>query len=127
MKEMIWPVFYVFIGGGVGSVFRFWVSSLVQKTAQSHIPYGTLTVNVVGSFLIGFIIAYIESRSTEFPFWRQLLIIGFLGGFTTFSSFSYDTLSLFRNNEILAAFLNIAGNVGLCLGASFLGMWVGRQ
>ena len=124
---MLWPVFYVFIGGGIGSVFRFWISSFVQKTAQSHIPYGTLTVNVVGSFLIGFIIAYIESRSTEFQFWRQLLIIGFLGGFTTFSSFSYDTLSLFRNNEIMAAFLNMTGNLGLCLGASFLGMWIGKQ
>jgi len=127
MRELLWPVFYVFIGGGVGSVFRFWVSSFVQKTTQSHIPYGTLTVNIVGSFLIGFIIAYIESRSTEFPFWRQLLIIGFLGGFTTFSSFSYDTLSLFRNNEIMAAFLNMAGNLGLCLGASFLGLWIGKQ
>jgi CrcB protein len=127
MREILWPVFYVFIGGGAGSVFRFWVSSFIQKTAQSPFPYGTLTVNVVGSFLIGFIIAYIESRSTEFPFWRQLLIIGFLGGFTTFSSFSYDTLSLFRNNEMMAAFLNMAGNLGLCLGASFLGLWIGKQ
>jgi len=127
MRELLWPFFYVFIGGGVGSVFRFWVSSLVQKTAQSHIPYGTLTVNVIGSFIIGFIITYIESRNAEFPYWRQLLVIGFLGGFTTFSSFSYDTLSLFRNNELMAAFLNIVGNLGLCIGASFLGMLVGRH
>lgn len=127
MRELLWPVFYVFIGGGLGSVFRYWVSSFMQKIAASHLPYGTLTVNIIGSFLIGFIITYIESRTAEFPYWRQLLVIGFLGGFTTFSSFSFDTLSLIRNQELTAAFLNMAGNLGLCLVASFLGMWVGRN
>jgi fluoride exporter len=126
MRELLLSMLFVFIGGGTGSVFRFLVSAIIQKTSASHYPFGTLAVNVIGSFIIGFIIVYIESRSAEFPFWRQLLVIGFLGGFTTFSSFSWDTLALIKNHETTAAIINIGGNVLLCLIAAWLGSIAGK-
>jgi CrcB protein len=121
MKELLWPTFYVFVGGGIGSAFRFWVATFMQKTVSLHYPYGTLTVNVVGSFIIGFIMMYLDSRSPAFTFWRQLLVIGFLGGFTTFSSFSWDTITLFKNHETGFALLNIGANLTLCLLAAWAG------
>src|ERR1039458_2810848 len=126
MRELLRPLLYIFIGGGTGCFFRFLVSAIMQRTTASHYPYGTLTVNVIGSFIIGFIITYIESRTAEFPYWRQLIVIGFLGGFTTFSFFSWDTLALLRNQEMGAAFINIASSVGICLGATWLGMLAGK-
>jgi len=121
MKDLLIPTIWVFFGGGVGSVFRFWVASFFQKNVSLQFPYGTLTVNVVGSFIIGVIMMYMAGRQPGFPFWRQLLVIGFLGGFTTFSSFSWDTISLFRNHESGAALLNIGANLVMCLVAAWLG------
>jgi CrcB protein len=127
MRDLLWPCFYVFVGGGFGSVFRFVVSSLMQRSIAAHYPFGTLTVNIIGSFIIGLIISYIENRSLQFPYWRQLLIIGFLGGFTTFSAFSWDTLALFKNHEVGAALLNIGASVAFCLGAVWVGSMVAKN
>jgi fluoride exporter len=126
MKDILWPMLYVFVGGGTGSLFRYLVSLIIQQTTKSHYPFGTFAVNAIGSFIIGFIIVYIESRAAEFPFWRQLMVIGFLGGFTTFSSFSWDTLALFKNGETGAALLNITANLAVCLLAVWLGSLAGK-
>ena len=112
---------YIFIGGGLGALCRFGVANLVNKLASSSFPYGTMTANVLGSFLIGIVIAWFESRTQAFTHWRPLLVTGFLGGFTTFSSFSYETMQLFKKQGILDGLANAGGNVLLCLVFVYVG------
>ena len=87
------------LGGFIGSAARFWISSLTYRYLGQDFPYGTLLVNVVGSFLIGFLMAFFEDRFTISPDLRIFLTIGILGGFTTFSSFGNETMSLWRDGE----------------------------
>lgn len=117
---------YIFIGGGLGAVSRFLAGSWVNRLLGPDFPWGTMAVNVVGSFIIGFFLTWIEYRLPAFPHWRALIAIGFLGGFTTFSSFSWETLSLLRNGEYLLAALNTGGSVLLCLAGVILGFWLAR-
>ena len=111
------------IGSAVGGVARFWCSSWIAERAGETFPWGTLAVNVGGSFLIGLIagLAAPEGRFYLNPEWRQLLMIGVLGGFTTFSSFSLQTLMLLRDGDWLGAFANVALSVSACLGAVWAG------
>lgn len=120
-------VLAIAVGGAVGSVLRFWVSNWVTGMLGRGFPYGTLLVNVSGSLLMGFLyVALIEkfNASTE---WRALLLIGLLGGFTTFSSFSMETFNLIETGEILKALGNVILSVSVCLAATWLGVAVGRQ
>lgn len=120
-------VLAIAVGGAVGSVLRFWVSNWVTGMLGRGFPYGTLLVNVSGSLLMGFLyVALIEkfNASTE---WRALLLIGLLGGFTTFSSFSMETFNLIEAGEILKALGNVILSVSVCLAATWLGVAVGRQ
>lgn len=112
---------YIFIGGGLGALCRFGISNLVNGFTSSNFPYGTLTANVLGSFLIGMVIAWFEPRAQLFTEWRPLLVTGFLGGFTTFSSFSYETLQLFKKQGVLEGLANVGGNVMLCLVVVYAG------
>lgn len=112
---------YIFIGGGLGAMSRFVVSNLVNKLSQTSFPYGTLTANVLGSFLIGLVIAWFESKSHSFAHWKPLFVTGFLGGFTTFSSFSYETMQLFKNQGVAHGLVNAGGNVVLCIVFVYLG------
>jgi fluoride exporter len=117
---------YVFIGGGLGSAARYWLSGLVQRTANSLFPYGTLSVNIIGCFLIGLLMTTFEDRFLLNPTLRVFLTIGILGGFTTFSTFSYDTISLVRDAEYFHAFGNIALSLMSCLSATFVGVVIGK-
>lgn len=112
---------YIFIGGGLGALCRFGISNLVNGFTSSNFPYGILAANVLGSFLIGMVIAWFESRTQLFTEWRPLLVTGFLGGFTTFSSFSYETLQLFKKQGMLEGVANVGGNVILCLVVVYVG------
>lgn len=114
-------------GGAVGAVMRFLVSTGVHRLAGREFPYGTLSVNVFGSLLIGFLYIYLIERASLGPEWRALLIIGFLGAFTTFSTFSMETLNLIENSELIKAASNILLSVVLCLFATWVGVLVGRQ
>jgi fluoride exporter len=88
----------IFLGGGAGSVCRFLLSSFIDKLHVFRFPLGTLTVNLIACFLIGTIIAWLEPRATDVsPAIRMMLVVGFLGGFSTFSAFTNDTLNLFNN------------------------------
>lgn len=115
---------FVGIGGFAGAILRYVLSGYVQQAARSAaFPYGTLAVNVVGCFVIGLLSQLAESRGLLVADTRALLLPGFLGGFTTFSTFGNETMNLFRDGEMPIALANTAANVLLGLGA----VWAGRS
>jgi CrcB protein len=122
MKEF----FVVFLGGGVGSALRYWLSGSVYRFVQPTFPYGTLVVNISGCFLIGFLMAVFEERFVVQPLLRLFLTLGILGGFTTFSTFSYETVELLREGSMLSGLLNVLFSLGGCLTATLLGNVLGR-
>ena len=118
----------IFLGAGLGGIFRYWVSNGIHLFLGREFPYGTLVVNATGSFLMGMLFTIIFERFDGIgPQLRALLLIGFLGGYTTFSSFSLETLNLLENGAWWDALLNILLNVFLCVGLSCLGVLGGRQ
>jgi CrcB protein len=114
---------WVAIGGALGSVARFWFSGAVARHFGETFPWGTLLVNVSGSFVIGFFatVTAPDGRLFAPASFRQFFMIGVCGGYTTFSSFSLQTLSLVEDGEWLHAGANIVGSVVLCLVAVWLG------
>lgn len=123
--QMSRVVSYLWIaaGGALGSVARHWLSGIVARHSGDGFPWGTILVNVSGSFAIGFFASYFgpEGRVPIPAETRQFVMIGILGGYTTFSAFSLQTLDLARNGHWLAAAANVIGSVALCLLAVWLG------
>lgn len=115
--------FWVAVGGAFGSVGRYWLSGVVAARIGETFPWGTLVVNVSGSFVIGLLAALSgpESRVLASPGFRLFFMIGVCGGYTTFSSFSLQTLNLLRDGEWLYAGGNVALSVILCM----FGVWLG--
>jgi len=120
---------WVALGGALGSVARFWINGLVIDKTSATFPWGTLVINVTGSFIIGVIgsLAIPEGRldSSSRQFATQFLMIGVCGGYTTFSSFSLQTLNLLRDREWLYAGGNVILSVVLCMIAVWLGWLLG--
>jgi len=115
-------VLLVGAGGFVGSVFRYLVSTGVQRwLGESWIPYGTLAVNIAGCFLIGLLAGLADSRQLLTEETRLVLMIGLLGGFTTYSTFAYDTLSLLRNGGIAAAVAYVVLHIVVGIAAVWIG------
>lgn len=114
---------WVSIGGAIGSAARFWISGVVAQRYGQTFPYGTLTVNVTGSFIIGLFAALTdpEGRWLVSPSFREFFMIGVCGGYTTFSSFSLQTLSLAQEGEGLRAAANAIASFVFCLLAVWLG------
>jgi CrcB protein len=125
-------VFWVALGGALGSVARYAFSGIAVRWLGAAFPYGTLFVNVTGSFTIGLLAALVaaDGRPSLGADARAFLLVGVLGGFTTFSSFSLETLNLARSGALGAAVLNVAGSVVLCLAGVLLGFataaWLNR-
>lgn len=116
-------ILIVGIGGFIGSALRYTISGWVQQTTKSiGFPYGTLVVNVIGCFIIGFLAQLAESRGMFTSESRLFVFVGILGGFTTFSSFGNETLNLARDSQMLSALANIGANVVIGLFA----VWLGR-
>ena len=112
----------VFIGGGIGSIARYLVTTIAKNFTNIDFPFGTLIVNIVGSFLMGIFTALIVSKIiANSESMRLLLAVGFLGGFTTFSSFSMETFTLIEKHEIFYAIANIVANLTFGLLAAYLG------
>lgn len=114
------------LGGFIGSAFRYWVSTTTYRILGQDFPYGTLLVNVVGCFLIGFLMTFFEERFVVSPNLRIFLTIGILGGFTTFSTFSFETLALLQEGSYWAGFSNILLSLAGCLLATWLGSGTGK-
>lgn len=114
-------------GGAAGALLRYWVSTGVHFLAGRAFPYGTLAVNVSGSCLMGLLYVLIIERMDIDPLWRGALLIGLLGAFTTFSTFSIETLNLLENGEPVKAAVNVLASVSVCIVACWLGMVAGRQ
>jgi CrcB protein len=116
----------VFVGGGLGAVARYWLQGLVYAQTGTSFPYGTLVVNVLGCLLIGLLMSSMEERFLVHPQIRVFLTIGILGGFTTFSSFSFETILLFRDGETLNALANAFVSLFLCLVGTWFGIQMGK-
>lgn len=119
-------LFLTFLGGGLGSLARYGVGRALASWSLS-LPYGTLIANVLACLVLGFFIGLTALRASEAvqPY-RAFIAVGFCGGFSTFSTFSNETLMLLLNNRWGDAVLNVGLSVGLCLMASFLGLWLGK-
>jgi len=114
-------------GGASGALFRYWVSTGIYALLGRGFPYGTLAVNVLGSLLMGFLYVLLLERMTTGPELRAGLLVGLLGAFTTFSTFSIETLNLIEQANYLKAVLNVFISVIACIGAAWLGLIIGRQ
>jgi len=118
---------YIGIFGAFGCVSRYLVSGWVYAVAGRALPYGTLAVNVLGSFMLGFLMDWgLRSTLLSAPL-RMGIATGFMGGFTTFSTFSYETVRLLEEGSLLQAGLNVMLNVVVCLVSALLGIYLARQ
>jgi len=116
---------YVGVGGFVGAVLRYWISGWVYQFVGTDFPYGTLVVNVIGAFLLGIFMTMALQTNVSAAV-RHLVAIGMLGAFTTFSTFSYETLQLFQHGEVWRGVFNVGVSVIAGLIAVWLGMLLGR-
>ncbi|WP_456416589.1 fluoride efflux transporter CrcB [Thiolapillus sp.] len=114
-------------GGALGALMRYWVSTATYAWLGRGFPWGTLAVNVLGSFLMGVLYILLLERLSSGPEMRAFLLIGFLGAFTTFSAFSMETLNLLEDAQFGKALLNAGGSVIVCVAAAWLGVILGRQ
>ncbi len=113
-------------GGALGALLRYGFAGGAQHLLGKGFPYGTLFVNVIGSFLIGMIYAAWIERAALPEEWRSFLIVGLLGAFTTFSTFSFETVGLLENGALIKALLNVLFSVGLCVAICWIGILSGR-
>jgi CrcB protein len=120
-------VFAIAAGGAIGALLRYWASTGIYHLAGRAFPYGTLAVNVLGSLLMGLLYVLLLERMSGSPELRAALLIGLLGSFTTFSTFSIETLNLVEQADYLKAGMNVLLSVIACIGAAWVGLLIGRQ
>jgi CrcB protein len=117
----------VLAGGGTGALARYVAASAIMTRFGGRFPLGTLAINVTGSFLIGFLMTVLTERYQLDPQWRLLLVVGFLGGYTTFSSFEWETFTAVRDGALWAGMLNVVASVVLGYAAVWLGVMLARR
>jgi len=123
MKELI----YVFIGGGLGSLIRFTLGKWVNAFHNSIFPFGTFTINIIACFTLGFIIGLADQKQLLSPASRLFWAVGFCGGFSTFSAFSSETLTLFQQGENSTMLLYILLSIVVCISATFGGLFIAER
>jgi fluoride exporter len=111
------------VGGFIGSIARFWLAAYVGQRMGTRFPYGTFLINASGSFLIGMVMTILTERTHLSPAYRYLIPIGFIGGYTTFSTFEYETLRAIQDGQFTIGLLNIA----LSVLVGFLMVWTGAM
>lgn len=116
----------VAFGGALGAMSRYWVYNAFVRASTSTYPWATLTVNIAGSFLIGIAFVLLTERTDIGPEWRGLITVGFLGAFTTFSTFSMDTIGLLEQGQVVAAISYVLSSVVVCIIAAWLGLLLSR-
>jgi CrcB protein len=121
MTEVLW----IGAGGFAGALARYWLAGVIAARAGVVFPYGTFVINLSGSFALGLLMGLIEQQAIP-PVTRLAIGTGFLGAYTTFSTFTYETMRLIEEGSLLLASLNVVGSVVLGLGASFAGLTAGR-
>ena len=117
----------VFLGAGLGGVLRYGVNIAALRLLGSTFPYGTLTVNVVGSFIMGMLAGYFALKADPDQTWRLFLTTGMMGGFTTFSAFSLETALLYERGTLGLTALYVFASVVLSIGALFVGLFIIRH
>lgn len=110
----------------VGANFRYFLSRLAARDFGLAFPYGTLAINIMGSLIVGFFVIWTTERALVDPRWRLLVVVGFCGSFTTFSSYAFETMSYFEHGQWALMLTNIFSNNLLCLGAALAGMALAR-
>jgi CrcB protein len=123
MKELL----YVFIGGGLGSLVRFLLGKWVNSFHNSNFPFGTFIINIVACFVLGFIIGLADQKQILSPAIRLFLVVGFCGGFSTFSAFSSETLTLIQQGQNSTMLLYVLLSVVVCLIATFGGLLIAEK
>lgn len=126
-SKLLQEIIAIAVGGGVGSVLRFLVSSWIQgRTRTEFFPWGILMVNLIGCLLIGILFGIIVERFNTDPVWRSCIFLGLLGGFTTFSSFTLDTVTLLNSGAYGVATIYILMSVMVGILATMLGLGIVR-
>jgi len=133
-KESFWmrtliewkPYAWISLGAIAGANLRYFLSRVIARVGDTSFPYGTLVINVTGSLILGFFIAWTTERVFADPMWRALVAIGFCGSYTTFSGFAYETMAYFEQGNWGLLMANVAANNLLCLAAVLVGMAVAR-
>lgn len=123
---MLKTILYIAFGGAIGSIFRYLTSLFVAKFWQNHFPLATFLTNVVGCFLIGIFIGYLDKNNLTDSNLKWFLITGFCGGFTTFSTFGLENFNLFQSNNSFLAFAYIASSIIAGLFAVWLGLFLSK-
>ena len=126
LSGLIFKLLLVAGGGGIGAAARFLVGEWMQTLFKAGFPWGTFIANVSGSFLIGIVLAFFEANVVS-PGARLFLAVGILGGYTTFSTFSYETLGLLTKGQLGLTLLYVLGQVTLSLAAVYAGVYIARS
>ena len=126
MTTPVQHILMVALGGAVGAVARYGLSRLVELWAGTTFPFGTLVVNVLGCLAIGLVMGWVSTRSELSDTVRLMLVVGFLGSLTTFSTFGADTITLVRDGMVPQALGNVALNLVVGFGAVLLGFWIAK-
>jgi CrcB protein len=119
-------IIYLAIGGTTGTLLRYWLSTLMQGTSKGTFPIGTFTVNMLGCFLFGAVWSLAEGRITLSPHLRLLILVGFMGAFTTFSTFAFESGAFLRDSQLTSAIINIVAQNVIGIIALLIGIALGR-
>jgi CrcB protein len=119
-------ILLISIGAILGANLRYFVGQYLAKMIPSSLPYGTLLINATGSFILALFLVWTTERVFADPRWRLIIAVGFCGGYTTFSSYAYETFALLENGQWLTCALNILANNALCLIGTVLGAMLAR-